>query len=67
MPKNIYDVKVRITDKGHEYFSNREVIATNQMYIPEELNAYYRKNRHSMNLSTKFQLEIISHEHIGWK
>jgi len=66
--KNIFEVTYKIKDRGIEYpEQKREVIATNHMYIPEELHAYFRKNRCSMNLSNKFKLEIIGHEHIGWK
>lgn len=65
--KNIYQVKFKLIDRGQTVEKEREVIATNQMYIPEELNAYYRKNRLSMDLSNKYQLEIIGHELVGWK
>lgn len=67
MTKNIYEVKFKVTDRGNSYEQKREVVATNQMYIPEELHAYYHKYRRSMDLSTKFQLEILGHQLIGWK
>lgn len=64
---DIFEVEYQIVDRGTTYPNGkREVTVKPGSDILGALKKELNKDRHSMDLSAKFQVAVIRKEHVGW-
>jgi hypothetical protein len=64
--QNLYEVVVKLKDKGVEFERKEEVVSRDDKSLPLDLKKQLNKYRSAMGLSNTFSFEIVSAYHIGW-
>jgi hypothetical protein len=66
-PKDLYQVDYEITDRGATHpVKSRELPVPKGSAIQTELTKLLKKDRHAMDLTTRFTVKVVGQVHVGW-